>query len=153
MRFAKQLPCNSHFHLARLAHQAAATRFAMALDTATFLRSETIIAAIAPTLARVVPDVLWWCFSVHSARRPEVYGLRNSNIRVAGLICQQTRDHVMESCRGVLNVILRVRVRFRRYRYRSNEIVITIYTTVPLTYTVVSPSPCQPRRLNGRCMQ
>jgi hypothetical protein len=38
--------------------------------------------------------------------------LRDSGRRVAGLICQQTRGHVMESCGGVLNVILRIRLAF-----------------------------------------
>jgi hypothetical protein len=42
----------------------------MALDAAPFLRGETIIAAIAPALTRVVSDVLRWRRAVHSARKP-----------------------------------------------------------------------------------
>ena len=81
-------PRNPHFHFACLAHQAASARLAMALDAPPFLRRETlaIIAAVAPTLDRVVSGVLrWWRCVVHSARKDHM-SLIDSRRRVAGLI-------------------------------------------------------------------
>jgi hypothetical protein len=68
--FVGRLIRSPYFHFARLAHQAASARLTMALDAAPFLRGETIIAAIAPTLNRVISSVLWlwWCCAVHDAR-------------------------------------------------------------------------------------
>ena len=98
--FAKRLlPCNPHFYFARLAHQAAAARLSMAFDPAPFLRGETVIAAVAPTLTltRVVPGVLRWCRLIHNAERLGIHFLRG----ISKMSCwpdltnKQTRGHVM----------------------------------------------------------
>lgn len=90
--FVRQLPYSSYFHFARLAHQAASARFAMTLDAPPLLRRKAVIAAIAPTLTRVVSGVLRWCCAVHGVRRKELGGLQKTCCWPDLLT---TRDHVM----------------------------------------------------------